>query len=99
MRRRIIDNIAELNIKKQTINPNDYNLLMNSHQYSLSLLNNMLSKRIVYQNDPYEPTYNLHRNYKRKGWERQFDQALISNPMSYTLPPMNVWRTDLAKKM
>ncbi len=80
LRTRIRLNIAELNLKRNLMYPNDFTLLMNHHQYILNLFNNMINAKKVEQSDPYAPTYQAYtRNqyhidpYKNK-------KTLIYNP-------------------
>lgn len=80
MRTKIRENIGELNLKRALMLPNDFNLLMNHHQYILDIFNNMINAKKVEQSDPYSPTYgsylenqNLLAPYKGK-------KTLIYNP-------------------
>ena len=64
MRQRVIENISDLNLKRSTMLPNDFNLLMNTHQYALNLYNNMLNTRKVEQQDPYSSTHGCYKKNK-----------------------------------
>ena len=64
MRTRIIENIAELNLKRSTMLPNDFTLLMNTHQYALNLYNNMINTKKVEQQDPYAPKHDCYKKNK-----------------------------------
>jgi len=52
-RKRLIWNISELNMTKGKIRPEEFNQLMNYHQYALNILNNMLNIKAVEQSNPY----------------------------------------------
>ena len=65
MRNRLIENISELNLKKARIDPHNFNLLSNYHQYSLNVLNNMIQLKAVEEMNPYN--VNLH-NYSNKDY-------------------------------
>ena len=80
MRKRIMDNIAELNLKRNLMLPSDFTQLMNHHQYILNIYNNIINVKKVEQSDPFAPSY--------QGWVKQQYQAdpnkgkqiLIYNP-------------------
>ncbi len=52
-RKRLMANLAELNLNKARIKVHDFNQLSNYHQYALNILNNMQSIRYVEMNNPY----------------------------------------------
>jgi hypothetical protein len=52
-RKRLIANIADLNLTKGKFRTEEFNQLMNYHQYSLNILNNMLNIKAVEQTSPY----------------------------------------------
>lgn len=52
-RKRLIHNIADLNLNKHRFRTDEYNQLMNYHQYSLNILNNMQNIKQVELSNPY----------------------------------------------
>ncbi len=52
-RKRLIQNLADLNLNKHRFKTHDFNQLSNYHQYSLNILNNMQSIRQVEMSNPY----------------------------------------------
>jgi len=53
MRQRVIDNLADLNLKKHKMKPNDFTTLMNYHKYVLNTMNNMVNVKTVEMNNAY----------------------------------------------
>lgn len=80
MRKNIIDNIATLNLKRQTMSPNDFNLLMNTHQYALNLFNNMINTKKVEQQDPYAPTHDCYKKNKHLLDPYKGKTTIVYNP-------------------
>ena len=105
MRKRLFDNISDLNANKYRIRSDEYNQLLNYHHYALTILDNI---KIISQSEindhsnPYDRKPDI--IYNRDGriitpsgkprfkgeWESQFDENII-NPPCYTIPPSNVW--------
>jgi hypothetical protein len=52
-RKRLIQNLADLNLNKHRFKTHDFNQLSNYHQYSLNILNNMQNIRQVEMSNPY----------------------------------------------
>lgn len=52
-RKRLVQNIAELNLHKSRIRVNEFNQLTNYHHYALNILNNMQNIKRVEMNNPY----------------------------------------------
>jgi len=80
MRTNIRHNIAELNLKRHLMLPNDFTLLMNHHQYILNLYNNMINSKKVEQSDPYSPTYDSYLNNQGKLNPYQGKKTVVYNP-------------------
>lgn len=56
LRKRLIDNIGDLNYMKAKFNSNDFTQLMNYHLFCLTIFDNMLNTRKVMESDIYAPT-------------------------------------------
>ena len=52
-RKRLLQNLSELNINKHLLRTGDYNQLINYHNYSLNILNNMQNIKHVEINNPF----------------------------------------------
>lgn len=52
-RKRLIQNIADINLNKHRFRTDEFNQLMNYHQYSLNILNNMQNIKQVELANPY----------------------------------------------
>jgi hypothetical protein len=52
-RKRLLQNIGELNLNRHRIRTDDFNQLMNYHQYTLNTLDNMTNVKYVEMNNPY----------------------------------------------
>lgn len=80
MRTKVRENIAELNLKRHLMLPNDFTLLMNHHQYILNLYNNMINAKKVEQSDPYSPTHQSYLQNQHTLDPYKGKKTLIYNP-------------------
>lgn len=53
MRKRIIDNVSDLNGNKHRLHPDQYHQLLNYHHYALTILNNIKLIQHAEMSDPY----------------------------------------------
>lgn len=53
LRKRLFDNISDLNANKQRFHPDEYHQLLNYHHYSLTILDNIKIIRKAEMSDPY----------------------------------------------
>ena len=53
MRKRLFDNISDLNANKHRLRPDEYHQLSNYHHYALTILDNMKIIRHAEMSDPY----------------------------------------------
>jgi hypothetical protein len=59
MRKRLFDNISDLNGNKQRMRPDEYLQLLNYHHYALTILDNMKIIRRAEMSDPYNRNMGL----------------------------------------
>ena len=76
MRQRVIDNLADLNLKKHKMKPNDFTTLMNYHKYVLNTMNNMVNVKTVEMNNAYGKR--VGSNYQ-KGQYEQNNKRVVTN--------------------
>ena len=75
-RKRIIDNLSELNTNRYKLKPNDFTTLINYHKYVLNTLNNMVNVRTVEMNNAYgKPVGSLYQ----KGQYEQNNMHIVTN--------------------
>lgn len=75
-RKRIIDNLSELNTNRYKLKPNDFTTLINYHKYILNTLNNMVNVRTVEMNNAYgKPVGSLYQ----KGQYEQNNMHIVTN--------------------
>ena len=88
MRQRIIDNLADLNLKKHMMKPNDFTTLMNYHKYVLNTMNNMVNVKTVEMNNAYGKR--VGSNYQ-KGQYEQNNMRVVINYDGTTYRPTDRW--------
>lgn len=69
MRKRLIDNISELNLNKNRVRPAEFSQLLNYHHYLLNIYNNILNIKKVEYSNPYVQNTNTLLGKPKSGFE------------------------------
>lgn len=95
MEQNLMINLNYLLANKYRFSPQYYNQLLNYHNMSLSVLNNLKFNtnipKLISDTTPKE--YDI---YSNQSWEAQFDKK-VENPPMYSLPSSNVWSLKYTK--